>query len=97
MIQLRMCARVYADVCMYVCISTHVCLCVCVCALCASSWHHHGIIMASSWHHHGIITAEVLSPQTDANNTASVAVDTRRMSSLLNLDRIAWDQAVLCE
>lgn len=41
--------------------------------------------------------AEVLDPQTDAHNIASVKVDTRRISALLNLDRIAWDQAVLCE
>ena len=43
------------------------------------------------------VCVEVLDPQTDANNTASVKVDIRRISLLLNLDRIVSDQAVLCE
>lgn len=38
---------------------------------------------------------EVLDPQGDANNTASVKVDIRRVSTLFNLERLVWDTAVL--
>ena len=43
------------------------------------------------------VCVEVLDPVTDADNKASVKLDLRKLSLVLHLQNVEWENAIMCK